>query len=116
MIWEGMEIKDGNGTNKEMTQNLILDNKVQKSFDDTNKAIVFINDSRNIKTEKNISERGSKSLKRKEKKKVKMGKISIVKKVEKFSLKIKKKIKKNRTNDTSKSKDKYKLKKWNKIK
>ena len=63
-----MKNKKGKGTRKEMTQNLTLDNKVQKSFDITNKGINFINDSRNIKTLKYASESGSKFYKKKGKK------------------------------------------------
>ena len=88
-----MKNKKGKGTRKEMTQNLILDNKVQKSFDNTNKGINYINDSRNIKTLKYASENGVNSIKRKEKK-YKNKEISIEKKEEKVSQKIKKKIKK----------------------
>ena len=65
-----LEMKEGKGANREMTQRFTLDSKVNtKSFDDTTKGMEKsdCNDSRNIKTYKYASESGSKIEKRNKK-------------------------------------------------
>ena len=107
-----LEIKDGKGASKEMTQKLTLDSKIQKSFDDTNKGIENINDSKNIKIEKYASESGSKFDRKRLKKENKNEESKYSKKSKKSKSKDKDKEKdKNKSKDKSKSKDKHKSKK-----
>ena len=100
-----LEMKEGRGVNREMTQKFTLDSKANyKSLDETNKGMEKsdCNDSRNIKIDKFASESGSKIERRQKKSESKMN-------LSKYS---KTKSKKNKSKDKkSKDKDKDKDKK-----
>jgi hypothetical protein len=104
-----MEMKEGKGANREMTQRFTIDSRINnKSLDDTTKGMdkSDCNDSRNIKAFKYASESGSKIEKRNKKNESisKYGKS-------KTNKKSKSRNKSNKSKDKSKDKEKDKDKK-----
>ena len=103
-----MEMKEGKGANREMTQRFTMDSKRNnKSLDDTTKGIdkSDCNDSRNIKAFKYASESGSK-IEKKNKKNESTSKYS----KSKTNKKSKSRNKSSKSKDKEKDKDKKKKK------
>lgn len=103
-----LEMKEGRGVNREMTQKFTMDSKINnKSFDDTNKDKSDCIDSKNMKNFKYASESGSK-IEKNMKKNETLSKYS--KSKSKSIKKSKPKISKNKTKEKENDKDKEKNK------
>ena len=113
-----LEMKEGKGVNREMTQKFTLDSKINtKSLDDTNKGFDKSDiESRINKTEKLASETGVKIEKKRSKKKESKNNVSRYSKHNKKSKEKENKKNKSKNKDKDKEKDNEKKKTSKKVK